>query len=296
MPRSHPPTLITLAKRTLREECLVKPGSHVLLALSGGGDSTALLHVLALLAPKLGFRVSAHGVDHGLRPEASAELDAAEAHCRELGVAFRRSEVRLTAGGNVQARARDARRAALIAAAESAQAELIATAHHADDRAETVLMRLMRGAGPRGLAVLPPRSETWIRPLIRARKRDVELHLARHQLTFAQDPSNANRRFLRTRVRHELLPLLEHLAPGSVAHLCALADALEAESALTAEPRAAHGVALELNRAQRKLVDRALALGQRSARVSLSGGRELTFDPITRQPLVVAARPRPRNH
>ena len=296
MTRSHPPTLITLAKRTLREECAVKRGAHVLLALSGGGDSTALLHVLALLAPKIGFRVSAHGVDHGLREEARAELDAAEARCRELGVAFRRTELRVAAGGNVQARAREARRGALLAAAESAGAELIATAHHADDRAETVLIRLLRGAGPRGLAVLPPLREAWIRPFCRARKRDVELHLARHKLTFAQDPSNENRRFLRTRVRLELMPLLEQLSPGIVAHLCALADALaENANALTPEAAADRDVAFELNRAQRKLVDRALALGQRSARVSLRGGRELTFDPITLRPLLAAARPRARN-
>lgn len=297
MTRSHPPTLITFAKRALREECGVTRGSHVLLALSGGGDSTALLHVLALLAPKMGFRVSAHGVDHGLRAEAGAELDAAEAHCRALGVAFRRTELRVEAGGNVQARAREARRAALVAAATASSAELIATAHHADDRAETVLIRLLRGAGPRGLAVLPPRSDAWIRPLCRARKRDVELHLSRHRLAFAQDPSNVNRRFLRTRVRLEVLPLLEQLSPGVVAHLCALADALGA-SALTLDPTEAtdaHGVALELNRAQRKLVDRALAFGQRSARVSLRGGRELTFDPLTLQPLLAAARPRSRN-
>jgi len=294
MTRSHPPTLITLAKRTLREECGVKPGSHVLLALSGGGDSTALLHVLALLAPKLGFRVSAHGVDHGLRVEAGAELDRAEARCRELDVAFQRTALRVGAGGNVQARAREARRAALGAAAEAVNADFIATAHHADDRAETVLIRLLRGAGPRGLAVLSPRSGPWIRPLCRARKRDVELHLARHQLTFAQDPSNSNRRFLRTRVRQELMPLLEQLSPGVVAHLCALSDAL-ASSVNALTPEQGGGVAFELNRAQRKLVDRALALGQRSARVSLRGGRELTFDPITFQPQLAAARPRPRN-
>ena len=294
MTRSHPPTLLTLVNRALREECGVARGTRVLLALSGGGDSMALLHVLAVLAKKQSFFLCAHGVDHGLRPEARAELDQAEARCAELAVAFSRTELAVPAGGNLQARAREARRAALVAAAEAAGAELIATAHHADDRAETVLIRLLRGAGPRGLAVLPPRSGVWIRPLCRARKSDVLLHLERHGLTFAEDPSNANRRFLRTRVRLELMPLLEQLSPQIAGHLCALADALGAPEGGLESVRDAGGVALPLNRAQRGLVGRALALGQRSARVSLPGGRELRLDPVTLQPIFSAARPRLR--
>jgi len=297
MARSHPPTLITLVTRALREECGVARGSRVLLALSGGGDSTALLHVLALLARKQGFSLFAHGVDHGLRAEAAAELDQAQAHCAALGVAFTRTVLALEQGGNLQARARDARRSALLAAAEAVGAEHIATAHHADDRAETVLLRLLRGAGPRGLAVLAPRTGVWIRPQGRARKSDVLAHLTRHQLAFADDPSNLNRRFLRTRVRHELLPLLEQLSPQIVGHLCALADALAVQPQGEAPllPEFEHeGVALLLNRAQRQLVGRARTLRQRSARVSLAHGRELSLDPVTLEPRIIAARPRPR--
>ncbi len=304
MARSHPPTLITLVSRALREECGVSRGTRVLLALSGGGDSTALLHVLALLAKKQGFSLFAHGVDHGLRPEARAELDAAEARCHALGVAFSRTVLRVAPGGNLQARARDARRAALSVAAGEVQAELIATAHHADDRAETVLLRVLRGSGPGGLSVLPPRSGIWIRPQYRARKADVLAHLARHGLQFAEDPSNRNARFLRTRVRFELLPLLEQLSPQVVSHLCALADALS--NTANGDGRAAladvslpalfdeHGVALRLNRAQRLLVGRARTLGQRTARVSLANGRELGLDPVTLEPRLVEATPRKR--
>ncbi len=297
MARSHPPTLITLVGRTLREECGVVRGTRVLLALSGGGDSMALLHVLAWLSKKQGYWLCAHGVDHGLRPEAAAELDAADAACRALGVAFSRTVLALAPGGNLQARAREARRAALTSAASSAQAELIATAHHADDRAETVLLRLLRGAGPKGLAVLPPRTGVWIRPQCRARKTDITAHLSRHRLPFADDPSNQNRRFLRTRVRFELLPLLEQLSPQVVGHLCALADALEGAHATADETSALideRGVALLLNRAQRQLVGRARSFGQRTARVSLPHGRELGLDPVTLAPLLVAARPRKR--
>jgi len=297
--RSHPPTLITQVTRTLREECGVGRGSHVLLALSGGGDSMALLHVLSLLAKKQSFTLSAHGVDHGLRLAASAELDRAQAQCTALGVTFSRTVLSLTDGGNLQARARDARRAALLDAAESQGAELIATAHHADDRAETVLLRLLRGSGPPGLAVLPPRSGLWIRPQCRARKADIVAHLSRHTLGFAEDPSNNERRFLRSQVRFELMPLLERLSPQIVSHLCALADALGQGMRSNADLAALtdeHGVALLLNRAQRQLVERARALGQRKARVSLPHGRELSLDSVTLQPVLAQARTRPRKH
>jgi tRNA(Ile)-lysidine synthase len=137
--------------------------------------------------------------------------------------------------------------------------------------------------------------------LCRARKSDVLLHLERHRLAFAEDPSNENRRFLRTRVRRELMPLLTQLSPQITGHLCALADALGTTEAIARSQvpdldavRDERGVALSLNRAQRGLVGRALALGQRSARVSLAGGRELTLDPVTLLPTLLAARPRKR--
>jgi tRNA(Ile)-lysidine synthase len=297
MARSHPPTLITIVGRALREECGVERGTRVLLALSGGGDSIALLHVLSWLAKKQGFCLVAHGVDHGLRPEAAAELDHAEANCEALGVAFSRTLLALDNGGNLQARARDARRGALLSAAKTAQADLIATAHHADDRAETVLLRLLRGAGPRGLAVLCPRDGVWIRPQCRARKADVVAHLTRHRLAFAEDPSNLKRRVLRTRVRVELLPLREQLSPQIVGPVCALADALSEsreDAALTSPLFDEQGVALVLNRAQRGLIGRARSFGQRSARVSLAHGRELSLDPVTLEPQIALAQPRLR--
>src|SRR5271154_5559480 len=105
MPRSHPPTLLTLAERTLREECELERGERVLVAVSGGGDSSALLHVLAKILHGFGATLVAHGVDHGLRPEAGAELDLAQALATKLGVPFERTRVEVGRGGNLQARA-----------------------------------------------------------------------------------------------------------------------------------------------------------------------------------------------
>ena len=224
MPRTHPPTLITLVRAALRDDGLVPRGTIVLAAVSGGPDSMAMLHVLALLRGRLGFGLFAHGVDHSLRAEAAAELDLAEAFARALDVPFGRTRVAVAPGGNLQARARTARWQALLAAAAAAGAGRIATGHHADDRAETVLIRLLRGTGARGLGVLPPCDGIRIRPLYRARRADVDAHIARHHLAYTVDPSNRDPRFLRTRVRHELVPALERLSPRIVEHLCRLAD------------------------------------------------------------------------
>lgn len=231
------PSLATIVRRALEGECALPPGTCVLVAVSGGPDSMALLSVLARLAPRFGLTVRAHGVDHGLRPSAAAELDLAEAFARKHGVGWDRSQVDVAPGGNLQARAREARWAALASAARAHNAT-IATAHHAEDRAETVLIRVLRGSGSRGLAVLPPRSQAVgasdievVRPLIRALRSDVLSHLEHHAVPSAQDPSNADPRYLRTRVRREVLPLLRELDPSIVSHLAAIADDLGAPPA-----------------------------------------------------------------
>jgi tRNA(Ile)-lysidine synthase len=185
-----------------------------------------LLHVLAGLRHKGAFGLFAHGVDHGLRAEGSAELDVAEAFARSLDVPFGRTRVALAPGGNLQARARAARWEALQTASARVGADRIATGHHADDRAETILMRILRGTGAHGLAAMPIRDGDRIRPMLKARRRDVDGHIARHGVPHSLDPSNRDPRFLRTRVRHEVIPALERLSPRVVEHMCALADEL----------------------------------------------------------------------
>jgi tRNA(Ile)-lysidine synthase len=274
--RSHPPTLLTLAERTLRRECGLSRGEGILIAVSGGPDSQALLHVLARLGPRLGLQIFAHGVDHGLRPEAGSELELARRLARSLGVPFTASRVELAPGGNLMARAREARYRALGQQAERRGAAFIATAHHADDRAETLLMRLLRGTSVAGLGVLPPRSGNRLRPFVRARRRDVLAHLGRHEVPYAVDPSNSDRRFLRVRVRLEVLPSLEELSPAIVDNLTALAD----EIALGPVPALsdAGGAPIALGRAQRRALRELAATRSRRARVLLPGGRQARFE------------------
>jgi tRNA(Ile)-lysidine synthase len=271
--RSHPPALLRRTARTLREETPLERGDRVLCAVSGGGDSIALLHVLARLAPELGFELFAHGVDHGLRAEAGAELDLAEGFSEELGVPFSRTRLTLVDGGNLQARAREARYAALDASRQHLGARWVATAHHADDRAETVLMRILRGTSPRGLAVLPAAAEHRLRPLIRCAKSAITQHLARHDLRFASDPSNQNPRFLRTRIRHEVMPLLEELAPGAAERLNLLADEWAEPQPLVVTD--AQGHELPLRRSQAAQIRRSYKMRHAAARIWLAGGLEV---------------------
>jgi tRNA(Ile)-lysidine synthase len=292
-------------ERLIRDERLLARGDRVLCACSGGPDSTALLHVLALLRRRIGHEVAAHAVDHGLRSDAAAEIELARDVAARLGVPFSTTRVEVARGSNLQARAREARLAALADAARALGARAIATGHTADDRAETFLLRLLRGAGPRGLAVLPPRAPLpparpsaspspalepgapstpveLIRPLLLARRDDVLAHLRRHQLAFATDPSNQDPRFARVRVRRELLPLLADLSPGIVDHLCALADMLAAPeiAGVGQRPRGSDGAAIgppaPLGRAQRLALERARKLG-RPVRVRIKGGKEIAL-------------------
>lgn len=229
------PSLATLARRVL-DEAKVPHGASVVVACSGGIDSQVLLDVLAHVArPKRGkrahappsLRLIAVGIDHGLRPEAADELALAAALSSAREIPFRKVELSVGRGGNLQARARDARYDALRRIAASEDASFIATGHQLEDRAETVIIRILRGAPVEGLAVLAPASQDLLRPLIRASRAHIESHAQHRNLEYASDPSNADRRHLRVRVREEVLPLLRSLDPRIVDHLAALADGAE---------------------------------------------------------------------
>lgn len=218
--------LLARARRTLRERRLVRRGDRVLVAVSGGPDSVAMLDVLARLAPEFELALEVASVDHGIRPEAAAEVELARAHASRLALPFHALQVGVAArGGSLQARARAARYAALRELAGQLGAMRIAVGHTLSDQAETVLARLLRGAGPRGLSgIAPRRPDGVIRPLIDASRAEVRAWLEVHRLAFAEDPSNCDPRFQRARIRHRLLPALEAENPAVASHLARLAD------------------------------------------------------------------------
>jgi tRNA(Ile)-lysidine synthase len=194
-------------ERTLRRHAMLAGGETVLVAVSGGADSVALLAVLTGLAPAWRLTLHALHVDHGLRPDSGRDA----AHVRELGarlgvpVHVERVQV---GPGSVEAAARAARYAALETWAVRLGADRIAVGHTADDQAETVLMRVLGGAGVRGLAAIPPVRGRIIRPLIEVRRQALREALTAEGLDWLEDPSNRDPKFLRNRIRHELLPLL----------------------------------------------------------------------------------------
>jgi len=199
----------------------VPAGSTVLVAVSGGADSTALLAGLRSIAPEFGLALRAAHLHHGLRGEAAdADLEAVRALCARLRVPLtiaRRDARRVLAarGWSGEDGLRRLRRRFLLAAARRAGAAAIATAHTADDQLETVLLRLARGAGLRGLGAMRERAGRWLKPLLEGTRAEVEADLRRARIEWREDASNASRDHARNRVRHDVVPALLAAAGGS---------------------------------------------------------------------------------
>jgi tRNA(Ile)-lysidine synthase len=187
------------------------------LAVSGGLDSMVLLDAAAATVPRGQLIVATY--DHGTGTAATAALELVERCARALGIEFVGG--RTSAPLETEAELRDARWEFLRTAASNANA-VVSTAHSSDDQVETILMRVLRDAGPRGLAGLFAESEI-VRPLLRLTRRDLARYARAQGLTWVEDPSNASPQFLRNRVRHDLLPALRHVRIGIDADLLALA-------------------------------------------------------------------------
>jgi tRNA(Ile)-lysidine synthase len=203
---------------------MLQSGESVLAAISGGADSVALLDVLHSLTSEWSWTLHAVHVNHGLRPEAETDADFVRDLCARWGVPLHVERAAIRRGppwDGLEAEARRARHGAFRDVARRIGAHRIATAHTADDQAETVLMRLLEGAGPRGLAGIAPARGLYVRPLLDARRAAIEAHLREQGLPWVEDPSNRDLRFLRNRIRHQLLPSLSReLEPSIVDRLC----------------------------------------------------------------------------
>ncbi len=223
-------------RRSLRDLATPRAGETLLCALSGGPDSVALVHALALAAPRMGFRVSAAHLDHGLRPDSGQDAQFCRNLCERLGVSLHMgsADVRRRArrdGQGLESAAREERYAFLGGVALSQGAVAIAVAHTRDDQAETLLLRLLRGSGSVGLGAMRARRGRLIRPLLGVSRVQVLEHLASHSLTWREDPSNADLSLLRNRVRHELLPQLEARFNPNLRRTLARTAAILAEDA-----------------------------------------------------------------
>lgn len=237
------PDVLAVVRDTIRRHAMLAGGETVLIALSGGADSTALLYLLARLAPAFKLRLHALHVDHGLREESGQEAQTVRRLGEQVGVPVEVVRVAVSRHGSLEEAARTARYAALQAHADRLGAQRIALGHTADDQAETVVMRLLEGAGVRGLAAIPPVRGRIIRPLLALRPTVLVAVLKDAGIRWIEDPSNLDRKFLRNRIRHELLPVLAAVHDGDLIDpLCRVArrarevvDALESMAVLELE-------------------------------------------------------------
>lgn len=212
----------------LRETGLLDPGDAVTVALSGGPDSTVLLHLLRFPLRHLSFRLSAAHLDHAMRPGSEADAAWVRGLCAAWRVPIVVERLEEVPGSEAQARAR---RYAFLDRAAPADARIV-TAHHLDDQAETVLFRARRGTGVRGLRGIAPRRGRVVRPLLPFARAELEAYARAAGLVGREDPTNRDLSFARNRIRHQVLPALEGVRPGVSRTLAALADrAREAEAA-----------------------------------------------------------------
>ncbi len=217
--------------RALSEQFHMLPsGAVVLCAVSGGADSMCLLHLLYTLSAQMGFSLQCAHFNHNLR---GAESDRDEAFvrawCREQGIPFLGGNADVSAesqrtGQGIEETARRLRYAFLEKAAKEIGAERIATAHTADDNAETLLLHLTRGAGLQGLGGIPPRRGLIIRPLLNVSRAQVEEYCDKHGLPYVEDSTNADDSYTRNFLRHQVIPLLKQVNPRAAEHMSAAAQ------------------------------------------------------------------------
>ncbi len=227
-------------RETIEQYRMLRPGDRVLIGVSGGPDSVTLLSTLVALRKEFHLDLHAGYVDHGLRPKATAKEIRLVKRLGQLWgvpVTILSRKVRKSGGESLEASARETRYEGLIGLAHRIGCRVIAVGHTADDQAETVLMWILRGTGMAGLAGIPPVRTVpgtlkgarhllrIVRPLLGCSRADVEAYLKAQGIRAAQDRTNLDPRFLRNRIRHRLIPLLEReYNPQVRKHLNTLAE------------------------------------------------------------------------
>ena len=202
-------------EKFIRKHGMIGKGDVVVAGVSGGADSVCLLFVLCGLRRELGFSVRACHVNHGLRgAEADADEEYVRRLCRDLGVPCRffHEDVEWIARKRKQSpeeAGRMVRREAFLTMCREDGGTKIATAHHRDDNAETVLLNMARGTGLKGLGGIRPVTGKWIRPLLALTREQTEGYLRRRGITWCEDATNSGDEYTRNRIRHNILPALE---------------------------------------------------------------------------------------
>lgn len=233
--------MVEALRAHLERSGLIPNGARVLVGYSGGADSTCLL----VLLHELGYELVAAHLDHAQRPESEAEAEHCAEFARRLGVPFvlERIDVPMLARSmkvGIEDAGRVARYALFERAAKEHECACVATAHTRDDLVETILWNLVRGAGLRGLAGIPPVRGAIVRPLLPFARSQTRQYCQERGLWFHDDPTNQDPRFARTRLRTEVVPSLRSLNPKFDEAIAALAEVAREEDALLDDLASAH--------------------------------------------------------
>lgn len=214
-------------RRQLERTGLIRNGDHIVVGLSGGVDSVVLLHMLRFGLPYLVLRVEAAHLDHAMRPGSARDAEWVRGLCTAWSIPLHTA--RADPPPRSEAAARTARYEFLESAAPAGA--LIATGHHREDQAETVLLNAVRGTGLRGIRGIAPRRGRIVRPLLELGKEEVLAYARAHGIRYRTDPTNLAAIYARNRIRLEVMPALESIRPGAAASLARLAAAArEAEA------------------------------------------------------------------
>ena len=228
--------LVSEVRRFIDAHGLLHPGARVIVSVSGGADSMALLALLRGLAPTYGLTLSVAHVNHQLRDgEAVRDARFVESWAERLGFPFHEVDVdvrflKRRSGMSSQQAARHLRYGALLSLRDLLAATHVAMGHTADDQAETVLLRLLRGAGSTGLAGIAAKRMPFIRPLLGVHRDAIHSYLRSAAIQWVEDSSNRSRAYLRNRVRLDLMPVLGEYRPGFARRLRQTADMLRADN------------------------------------------------------------------
>ena len=188
--------LIDTVKKTINKYAMISQGEHILAALSGGPDSVCLLKILSLLKDEFEISLSAIYIDHSLRPdETPLEIDFCKSFCHSLGVPLAIKSIDVASFAlnekiSKQEAARELRYRTFYETAYELKADKIALGHNADDQAETILIRLIRGSGPLGLSGIPPVRQKIIRPLLEVKRYEIEAFIDTYKIGFVVDSLN----------------------------------------------------------------------------------------------------------
>lgn len=226
----------------MTQYAMVAPGDRVVVGLSGGADSVCLLHMLCTLAKRFGIKrtdiVAVH-VHHGLRgPDADRDAEFSKNLCNTLGVGFvlYKTDIKKYAEDHrltVEEAGRKYRYACFEECCIKYECNRIAVAHNKNDLAETVIFHMLRGSGIRGMRGMLPVRDTIIRPLLETDRSRIVAYLSEVGMTYCEDVTNASCDYDRNRIRHEILPVMEHINAGALTHICNLAKDADAYYTLT---------------------------------------------------------------